>query len=447
MQVKQEQIGPCEVELEIEVEARQVSSAVDDTYRELGKAANIRGFRKGKAPREVLERHLDGDKVKDRVADKLFQSAYTEALEQAKVDPFAPADVEIVKFEFGEPLVFKAKVPLAPNVELGQYVGLEVERKVPPIEDEHVEEEIRRILERHATLTPVTDREAQKGDTVVVQISDDAKPEEEPKRNMTVVGENLPDFDKGVLGMKLDEEKVIEITYPDDYAAEELRGKTVPLRTKLVEINVKNVPELTDEWVKDNFSPRQEEGKEAEQPNADAVDTVDKLRGAVRTAMEKSAQDIADADVENSIMAKVTESSKVEFPDVMTREEVDKRLYGTLEELKQREVTLQDYLKQTDQTLEQLRERYGEEAKQLLTTSLVLNEIIEKESIKVEEEDVRVRIREMAADRGVPVETVDAYLERTGGMSSVRNRVLHKKVMDFLVHASNIKSVGRKDAD
>ena len=443
MQVKQEQISPCEVELEIEIEAQQVSSAVDDTYRELGKVANIRGFRKGKAPREVLERYLDGDKVKDRVADKLFQSAYTQALEQTKVNPFAPADVEVVRFEIGEPLVFKAKVPLSPKVELGQYVGLEIERNVPTIEDEHVEEEIQRILDRHAGFTPVTDREAREGDTIAVQIRDDTDPEEEPKRNVTVVGDNLPDFDRGVAGMKLDEEKVIEITYPDDYAAEELRGKTVPLRTKLVEINLKSVPELTDQWVKDNFAPRNKDAEEAKQPDPDTVDTVDKLRAAIRNAMEKSAQDIADADVENSIAAKVVENSTVNFPDVMAEEEAGKRLKAVLEELKERKVTPQDYLQQTDQTFEELRARHEEEARQLLTTSLVLNQIIENENVQVEEDDVRARIRQMAAERGVPVETVDAYLDRTNGLSSVRNRVLHKKVMDFLVHASNIKNVGR----
>lgn len=444
MQVTQEQVSPCEIELNIEVEAEKVNAATDDTYRELARATTVPGFRKGKAPRAILERFLDEEKVKERVADKVLQAAYKEALEETKIEPFAPADVEVVKFETGEPFVFKAKVPLEPKVELGDYVGIEVERNVQTVKDEEVEIEINQMLERHAQYTQITDRAAKEGDTAVLEMMDESNPTEEPNRNVAQVGENLPDFDKGLIGMSVDEEKVIEITYPEDHDAEELRGKTVPLRTKLVELHERKLPDLSDEWVKTTFNPPLEEGAELD---PDAVDTADKFRARVRSAMEKAAQDAANMEVENSILKEVVEKANVCFPEVMVDERVHERLNDLAEELKSRKLTFEDYLKHVNMNFEELRSHLAEEARSALRTTLVLHEVIEKENIKVEEDDVKAEVQAMADSKSVPVEAVNAYMDRTDGWQSIRNRILQKKVMDFLTSASNIKNVGDKAAE
>lgn len=439
MLVKQEQVNACEVQLEIEIAADKVASTLDNTYTELGKVTNVPGFRKGKAPRAVLEQYLDSDKVKDRVANTLIKDAYSEALDETKLEPYAPADVELVKMEFGEPMVFKAKVPLPPKVELGDYVGLEVERKVPPVEDEQVDAEIARMLERHAQHTVISDRAVQEDDVVLVETRDDTKPDEEPRRNVVTVGKNLADFDKGVLGMQTDEEKVIEITYAEDDQDEELRGKTLPIRTKIIEINEKHLPELGDEWVKSTFTREPEEGSE---PDPDAVDTVDKLRAKVREALESAARDVAEDEVRNKIINQVVSNASINFPEVMVDEAVDERLESLLEGLKKRKATLEDYLEYTGESLDDLRKHYAEESRQVLATTLVFREIMEKEDIKVEDEDVSVAVAAMAEEQGVPVATMNAYLDKTDGRPGVRNRVLRKKIVDFLVHASNIRNVG-----
>lgn len=439
MLVKQEQVTPCEVELHIEIEKEKVASAVESAYTDLSKVANIPGFRKGKAPRAVLERYLDEEKVKDRAADKLLQDAFLDALKESKLDPFAPADVKVEKFEIGEPLLFTARVPLAPKIELGNYVGLEAERKVPPVEDADVDDRIKRMMEEHVSFTEVTDRPVQEGDTVVVEMKREDEAEE-PKRNVVQAGDNLPDFDKGLMGMNIDEEKVIPITYPEDFGAEELRGKTVPFWVKVIEIHAKSMPELTDEWVKTTFVREPEEGKE---PEPDAVDTVEKLRGKIREAMEKAAQDIADADVRNNLVGQVVENSTINFPEVMLHESVDERIDDLLQELNKRKVTIEDYLKYANKSFEDLRAEYEKEAQETLKTSLTLRELIEKEDIKVTDEDVDVDIEAMAAERGVPVETIKAYIDNTDKGQSIKNKLLHKKVVDFLVGASNIKNVGQ----
>lgn len=443
MLVKQEQLSPCEVELEIQVDADKVKSALDETYAELGKRVNIPGFRKGKAPRPVLEQFLDREEIKDRAADKLIRGAYPEALEESKIEPFAPADVELVKMEIGEPMVFKAKVPLAPKVELGDYVGLDIERKVPEVKDEDVDNEIQRMLDRQAQYDQITDRAVQEGDVILIEMSDSTKPEQEPQRQVAEVGKNLPDFDRGVVGMQIDEEKTIEITYAEDHEDEDLRGKTIPFLVKLTEINEKKVPELTDEWVKATFVREPEEGAE---PDPDPVDTVDKLKAKIREAMEKAAQDVANQSIRNQVVDKVVDNAEVCFPQVMVEEAVDDRLEGLLEDLKRRKVTLDDYLEYRKESIDDLRKRYAEESGEILKTSLVFREIMEKESIKVEDEDVNAEVESMAQEQGVPVATMNAYLDKTEGRSTLRNRAARKKVVEFLVHASNIKNVGGEEA-
>lgn len=440
MQVTQEQASPCEIELNIEVEVEKVNLAIDQTYRELGKTVNIPGFRKGKAPRMILESYLDQDKVKERAADKLLQPAYEQALKETGIEPFAVADVELVKFEPGEPLVFKAKVPLEPTVELGKYSGLKTERKVQPVTDDMISAEIEHMMDRQAEYPEVSDRPVQQEDMVVIETINDSEPNEEPKRNVVRAGSNLPDFDNGLMGMNVGEEKVIEVTYPEDYGAEDLRGKTVPLRTKIIELREKKMPELTDEWVKENFAPK------AEGENASAeeiVDTVDKLRARIRSAMEKAANDTADVEVQNKLVDQITESSNVCFPNVMVNDNVRERFEELMGELKKRQVTFDDYLKHIGKTFEELRGEYEEDAKRMLKTSLVLREITEKEDMSVSDDEVKAELQSMAAERGVPVETIEAYVDKTEGTNVIKNRILHKKLMDFIVQASNIKNVGQ----
>jgi trigger factor len=218
----------------------------------------------------------------------------------------------------------------------------------------------------------------------------------------------------------------------------------------LVEISEKKVPELNDEWVKANFTPQKPEGEEQaedkaeeqpDQPESEIIDTVEKLRERVRSAMEKQAQSAADAEAHDKLFSQVVEKASVSFPEVMVEEEVHSRLHDLTDDLEKRKVTLDDYLKYRDETREDLQARLQEEARKYIKAALVIGEVIKKEDLKVEEEDAKAEARRIAEERGVPVETMLAYLDRTDGWQSIRNRVLHQKAMDFLVHASNIKNV------
>jgi len=437
MLVKQEQLNPCEVELHIEVEVEKVSAAIDTAYLEIGKNVAIQGFRKGKAPMAILKQRVDQDRAKDEAADLLLQTGYMEALEESKLEPFARADVDIVSFEIGQPMTFRAKVPLAPTVELGKYKQLAIERQVVKISDEDVDEELLKLRRRHASYPEITERPAQTGDVVRVEARPDNEPEDQPKSGVAKIGENLPELDEALVGMNAGDVKVVDITYPDDYEAEEVRGKTVAMRIELMEIHEERLPDLTDEWVKEEL-PAPGLGAR----DADVVDTVDKLREAVRRVMEQASIDAARADVENQILHQVVVGSEVCFPQVLVDQEVDKDVEELLENLKKRKLTMEDYLKYREVSPEQLRGEFEERARRDLKTRLVLREIVDKEQIKVEEENIEAELAQMAEANHVPVETIRAYVERTNGISSVRNRILMQKVMDFLVESSNIKDVG-----
>jgi trigger factor len=273
----------------------------------------------------------------------------------------------------------------------------------------------------------------------VIDLSDEAEPGVEPKRQVVRIGDNLPDFDAGLAGMKLEEEKTIPVTYPEDHQAEEKRGKSASLKVKVVELFERELPELTDEWVKTTFAPQPDEGAEVAE---DAIDTTEKLRSEIRGAMEKVAQDVADRDVREKIIEKVIEGSQIDFPDVMVSERIDERVEELGEELKKRKLGVEDYLKHVGKTMEELREEFAEDAKTGLKVNLIIYEIVEKESIKVEDEDVDAEIASMSEARKVPVESIRAYLESTDGLAQIRYRLLRKKAMDFLVGASNTKNVG-----
>jgi len=436
MLVKQEQLNPCEVELHIEVDAEQVSAAIDRAYMDIGKSANISGFRKGKAPKAILQQVIDEEKVKDRAADDLLAAAYADALDETKLEPFAIANVDIVKFEIGEPMSFKARVPLAPKTELGKYKGLVVERPVFSVSDEDVDGELLRLRRRHATYPEITDRPAQEGDIVRFEIKTNGT-DEQPKSDVAKVGENLPEFDKALVGMNVDEEKVIDIAYPEDYPLEDHRGKTIAKWVKLCEIHEERLPDLTDDWVKDMFLAHQE-GAEGD----DAVDTVDKLRAKVRSAMEEATRDTINREVENKIVHQVVAGAEVCFPQALVNAEIGSDIDELLENLKKRKLTMEDYLKYRDITAEQLQDEFDERARRELKTRLVLRRIVDDEGLKVDQEDIEAELKSMAVASKVPVETVRAYVEKTDGMSSIKNRILTEKVMDFLVESTNIKDVG-----
>lgn len=429
---QQEQVKPCELSLEIEVEQEQVKKAFSDAYKEVGAQTQVPGFRKGKAPRGILEKYVSEERVMERAANKLVQPAFEEAIKEAGVQPFGDAEYEVIHLADAEPFKFKATVPLPPTVELGTYVGLKVDRMVTKVSDEDVDNDIRRMLERMAKVEPVEDRPAKEGDLVILQM---AEPNGEVRQTIVEVGKNLPSFDAGLTGIARGETKTIDLIYPEDYDDTALAGTSSHVTVTVSDIKERQIPELTDDLVKE-MSANQEE----------KIETVAELKAKLKESMEKAAVDLADRKVETAIVEKIVETSTINFPGAMLDHEVAHRLQDMLADLEKRKMTLERYLEVTGQRFEDLRSEIEKASERDIRVSLVLDEVTAKEKIEVSDDEVNAELTKMAEEAGYPVESIRAYVDRTGGIQSIKHRVERNKVLDFLTHASNIKNVGKRNS-
>lgn len=427
---QQEQVSPCAISIEIEVDSDAVKKAFDKAYREAGKHTQVPGFRKGKAPRTILERFVSEEHIKEHAAEELVYPAYEEALKEAGVEPFGAAEYEVLHLEDAEPFKFKANIPLPPAVELGNYKGVEVERLPKQVSDEDVDQEVESLRQKAAKVENVEGRPVQLGDLAIVTLTE---PDGDSRETVVEAGKNLPSFDEGLVGMNKGDTKSIELIYPDDYEEKELAGTKSQSTVTIKDIKERQIPELTDDFV-----------KEITEGSPEKIETVQALKDKIKSKMEEAASELADKETQTRIVDRIVESSNINFPDVMLHHEVSHRIQDLVGDLKSRELTLDDYLDATGRTFEELQSRMEESATRDIRVSLVLSEIAEKENIEANDEDVEAEITKMAEESGYPRESVAAYIDRTESKDTLKNRILRGKVLDFLVNASNIKSVGHK---
>lgn len=426
MQVNVEQLNPCEVELNIEVPAEQVSSTKDKVYKEIGKHTAVPGFRKGKAPRAILERQVDPDRVRRYMLDELLPEAYAAALEENKIDPYADPEIDIVQLEDEQPFIFKAKVPLPPKVELGEYKGIEVERPEVNVTDDDVEAELKYLQESRAKIEKVEDRVVQTGDMVLAEMTATIEGEEtaEPKRTLVRVGSNLPEFDEQIVGMSLDEEKIFSVEYPAGIPDESLAGKKVDYIVKVESMREVKLPELTDEFAQ----------------SLGTYQTVDELKADITKQLTESRNRAADSDVENKIIEEIVARSTVCFPGVMVQSRVAHELEHLREDLEKEGRSFKQYLEQIGKTREEFMEQLNQAISQRVTAGLVLGELAEKENLETTEQEVDTEIDRMAEEAKAGRESVEAYLEPRGGREALSNALLDKKITDFLKSVSKINS-------
>lgn len=425
MQVTAEQTKPREVQLKIEIDAEQVNRTVEEVYREYARVTEVPGFRKGKAPLSLVERYISPDSVKRRAIEKIMPAAYEEALKQEDIEPYAEPDIEIIQFEKEQPFIFKASVPLPPIVELGEYKGIEVQRKVAEVTDDDVEAELKRLQDSYAKTEKVEGRGVSMGDYVVADIASAPEGEElgDVRRSLIEVGSNLPEFDENILGLEADQRKTFALKYPEDYGDDQLKGKKVEFDVTVKDIRERKVPQLDDEFAK----------------SVGEYQTLDELREDIRRQLTEAAEEEADRDVEHKIIEEIVSRSKVEFPDIMVEHEVYHDLQDLQRNLDRYRITMDVYLKRAGMTKDQLLERLRERARRRISTGLVLGEIAEKESLGVSNEEIDTKIDRVAAEFGAPRETVEAYLEARGGKDSLANQMLNQKIIDFLKSVSTIK--------
>ncbi len=442
MQVTKEALDPCQVALTIEVEPDKVGQAFDRAYREYGKYVSVPGFRKGKAPLSFVKQRIPEADVRQRTAEMLVEPAYAGALEQEGIDPFALPKLELVQLDAdGKPFIFKAVVPLRPEVELGTYTGLTVVKKKYTLTDENVDAQLDTMRQRAAEY-PIAERPAQTGDLVVAELSAlvDSRPEAaEPRPTMIEIGaDNIPGFDDQLLGMNKGDEKTFALIYPETYPDAELAGQDVEFTVVVNEIHEKQVPELDDALATKLSNGRYE--------------TLTALKADLRADMEKSLVQSSESESDSSLLDQIIEGSTVKFPPVLVETEVDDDVKQLLERLERQNVTIDEYLERIGKTREQIVAEFTEAAAKRIQIGLVLGKVSETETLTLSDADLDAALAERAAQERTTPAAVRAMLENSSGMDELRNRAQAKKVLDFLrgsaiIEEKEVSADSEMDAD
>jgi len=410
--------------LEIEVPPDEVDRHFATAYRHVAERTKVPGFRPGKAPRHVIDRFVGRGSVLAEAIDHLVSDSYESALTQADVMPIdnPSVDIDPEAVVEGRKVTFTATVPVRPAVELGAYTGYPFGLEEPEVTDEQVEQVIAELREQQATLRPVDGRGAAAGDIASVKFvgTVDGEPFEggSADRLPVVIGEDrmIPGWEQNLVGMEIGAAKGFDITFPDDYRVEELRGREAHFEVELLDLREKILPEVTDEWA----------------ASVGDVETVDALRAEIRDAMEKRAAAEARHQFGDRVIDFAASNATVELPEVMVANEVEIMRDELRTRLAQQQIGLDQYLALSKQTPDELTAELREPATRRVKTLLVLSAIAEKEGIDATDEQIDAEIGEQMARYGEDPKLRE-YLTSRRGRSYLRMTIRNRTLVDTLI--------------
>ncbi len=382
-----EKLSSNKVKLGFTVDAAKFDEAIRKAYQKDVKNITIPGFRKGKAPMQVIENHYGAGVFYEDAFEILFPEVYQAALTEHGVTPVDRPELNMEQIEKGKDLIFSVEVFVTPDVELGQYKNLGIEKKVDEVTEDDVKAEIERARDRAARYIDVTDRPAKLDDQVNIDYAGFVG--EEQFEGGTAQGHDLvlgsgqfiPGFEDQLVGAEAGSDVEVHVTFPEKYHAENLAGKEATFKVKVNSIREKEVPELDDDFVKEA---------------SETANTVDEYKAEIREKLEKQAEQKADNAFESEILEAVVENTKIDLPEAMIEEQIDNMLRDMEMRLMYQGMRLDDYLKYTGQTREDLRKVYHDEAERRVRTQLTLEEIRKVEEIKAEEADIDEEMKSLA---------------------------------------------------
>ena len=388
------------VELEVEVDAAAFEAAVERAYKKNIKKMVVPGFRKGKAPRHLVEKMYGTGVFYEDAMNDVYPKALDEAIKESDYE-YVQDKIDLDVVSVGpEGLVFKAVITVKPEVEVGEYKGLKADKKVEPVTDEDVDAEITKLQERNARLVPVEGRAAENGDTVTFDFEGflDGEPFEGGKsENHTLVlgsGQFIPGFEDQIVGKNTDEEFEVNVTFPEDYHAEELKGKPAVFKCKLHEIKTKELPEVNDEFVKD----------------VSEFDTLDELKADLRKHMEEHRQQEADNAFETALLDQLAEGVKADIPQAMFENRIDDMVQDFGYRLQSQGLDLPTYLQYTGMEPQAFRDGFKDQADKQVKVRLALEKIAALEYIEVTEDDMNAEYEKYAKMYDMDVDKVKAVL-------------------------------------
>ncbi|MGM0752376.1 MAG: trigger factor [Bacillota bacterium] len=410
--------------LTIEVEAAKVNEGLDAAFKKVVKQVNVPGFRKGKMPRGMFEKRFGVESLYQDALDFILPEAYAKAIEETGIDPIDRPEIDVEQMEKGKDLIFTAKVQVKPEVKLGEYKGLEVEKMETEVTAEDVEAELTSLQEKQAELAVKEEGKAEEGDTVTMDFEgfvDGEAFEGGQAENYSLElgsGQFIPGFEEQLVGVTAGEEKEVEVSFPEEYHAAELAGKPATFKVKVHEIKAKELPALDDEFAKDAD---------------EEVETLAELKEKIEKRLQESKKNEAETAVRETLVNKASENAEVEIPEVMVTAEVDRMMQEFGQRLQMQGMNLDLYFQFSGQTEEDLRGQMTEDAGKRVRTNLTLEAIAAAENLEVTDEEAEEEVNKMAEQYNMSADNIKQAL---GGLDTLKADLKVRKAVEFLVENS-----------
>ncbi len=423
-----------EVKLEITIEAEKFEDGIKKVYFQNAKYFNIPGFRKGKAPQAIVEKYYGKEIFYEDAFNDIVPAELEKAVEENNIDVVSRPDIDVKQMEKGKDLIFTAVFQTKPEAILGQYKGIEIPKIEYNVTDKDVEHELSHMQEHNSRLITVEDRPVEKGDTVIIDFEGfvGGKPFEGGKaeNHELEIGSNtfIPGFEDQIIGMKNDEEKDINVKFPDEYFSKDLAGKDATFKVKLHEIKKKELPTLDDEFAKD----------------VSEFDTLDELKKDIKTKLEEQSAENQKMETEDAVIKEVCKNVKVDIPSGMIELEVEDMLKNIETRLSYQGLKLDQYLKIIGKTEDEIKKEYEPQAKEAITSRLMLEAVIKAEKIEATEDEIVAKMKEMAKNYG-KAEDDEEFLNNKNVRKYIKSGIESEKALDFLVKNAKVKANKKED--
>ena len=419
------------VELQFSIDAETFKTAVSNAFKRESKKYSVPGFRKGKAPRAMIEKMYGADLFHYDAINDLFPEAYEAAVKEAGIKVVGRPEPEVVSMSEAEGAVLKVKVAVKPEVTLGEYAGLTVTKTVKTVDEADVEAELKRMQDRNGRLL-TREGAAENGDTVDIDFEgfvDDVAFEGGKAEHYSLVlgsGSFIPGFEEQVVGHAAGEEFDVNVTFPEEYQAEELAGKAAVFKIKLHEVKYKELPELDDDFAKD----------------VSEYDTLEELKDSIRSGMQANQDKQADNQVENDLIEQVVNGMQADIPEAMVEGRIEELVQDFQYRISQQGLKLEQYLQYMGMSLEQFRAQFHEQADKQVKMRLAMEAIVSKEGIEATEEEFEAEVKRIADAYQMEVEKVKSLVDAT----AVKVDLAVNKAIDFVKEKANVVLAAAEEA-
>ena len=427
-----EKLEKSMVELQFSIDAETFKAAVNNAFKREGKKYAIPGFRKGKAPRHMIEKMYGSDIFHYDAVNDLFPEAYEAAVKEAKIDAVGRPDPEVVSMSEADGVVLKVKVAVKPEVELGEYAGLTVTKEAKNVNEADVDAEVKRMQDRNGRLL-TREGAAENGDTVDIDFEGfvDGKAFEGGKaEHYSLVlgsGSFIPGFEDQVVGHSAGEEFDVNVKFPEEYGAAELAGKDATFKIKLHEVKYKELPTLDDDFAKD----------------VSEYDTLDELKDSIRNNIKTNLDKQAEQKVENDLMDQVISNMKADIPDAMVDSRIDELVQDFEYRISQQGLKLADYLKYMGMNIEQFRAQFKEQADKQVKMRLAMEAIVAKEGITASDEEFEEEVKRIADAYKMEADKVKSIVDA----AAVKADLAINKAIDFVKEKANVVTAEPKEEE